>query len=163
MRELQAALPPGIQSQRDGPYLVTNVERLTDWLGDALPTRPQMALCRCGRSATKPFCDGTHAEIGFDSAKDPARVPDRRETHVGQQLTILDNRGICHRVLQRSPGDGLSRGPRALRRQRRMDELIRAVRDCPRVRSATSTATRPAQVDHGTRAGHRGHKDGLIA
>jgi CDGSH-type Zn-finger protein/truncated hemoglobin YjbI len=155
VRELQAALPPGIQSQRDGPYLVTNVERLTDWLGDALPTRPQMALCRCGRSATKPFCDGTHAEIGFDSAKDPARVPDRRDTYVGQQVTILDNRGICQHSGFCS--DRLATAFRAGREPfvapsgGRMDELIRAVRDCPSgaLSYAVDGHEARAQVDHG--------------
>ena len=95
LKGIQAELPCQIQSQADGPYLVTNVENLTNWLGQRLPTRPQMALCRCGQSAIKPLCDGTHAEIGFTAEKDPKRVPDRRDTYVGQQVTILDNRGIC--------------------------------------------------------------------
>ena len=56
---------------------------------------PQLALCRCGASAIKPFCDGTHATSGFTGAKDPNRVPDQRDTYPGQQVTIFDNRGIC--------------------------------------------------------------------
>ena len=42
---------------------------------------PQVALCRCGESATKPFCDGAHARIDFTDAKDPKREPDRRDTY----------------------------------------------------------------------------------
>lgn len=95
LRELEAQLPAEIQSQTNGPYLVTNVENLTNWLGERLATRPQMALCRCGRSQLKPFCAGTHAEIGFVAEKDLKRVPDRRDTYVGQQVTVMDNRGIC--------------------------------------------------------------------
>jgi len=95
LREIQAHLPRGIQSQANGPYLVTNAENFTNWLGESLPTRPQMALCRCGQSAIKPFCDGTHAEIGFTAEKDKKRVTDQRDTYVGQQVTILDNRGTC--------------------------------------------------------------------
>jgi CDGSH-type Zn-finger protein/truncated hemoglobin YjbI/ferredoxin len=135
LREIQAGLPSGIQSQANGPYLVTNAEALTNWLGEQLPTRPQMALCRCGGSSIKPFCDGTHSEIGFTSEKDPERVPDRREKFVGQQVTILDNRGTCQHAgyctdrlatvfrLDSEPFVAPSGG--------RMDEIIRAVRDCP--------------------------------
>ena len=56
---------------------------------------PQLALCRCGESAVKPACDGTCHANGFSDAKDPARVPDHRDTYPGQQVTVFDNRGIC--------------------------------------------------------------------
>ena len=46
-------------------------------------------------SGDKPFCDGSHARTGFSGAKDPKRVPDRRDTYPGTQVTIFDNRGIC--------------------------------------------------------------------
>src|ERR1700756_158076 len=52
---VQSELSPAIQVQSDGPYLVTNAGRLPDWLGEPLPARPQMALCRCGASQNKPF------------------------------------------------------------------------------------------------------------
>jgi CDGSH-type Zn-finger protein/truncated hemoglobin YjbI len=91
----QAGLERQVQSSLHGPYLATNVEGLTTWLGEPIPARPQMALCRCGESASKPYCDGTHARIDFIGAKDPKRVPDRRDTHLGPELTVFDNRGIC--------------------------------------------------------------------
>jgi CDGSH-type Zn-finger protein/truncated hemoglobin YjbI len=132
---LQSNLPPQIQVAHNGPYLVTNAANLSDWLGQVLPVRPQMALCRCGGSRIKPLCDGTHARTGFTDAKDPGRVPDRRDTYVGQQVTILDNRGTCQHSgfctdrlatvfhLRDEPFVTPSGG--------RMDEIIRAVRDCP--------------------------------
>ena len=49
--------------------------------GDRHPAAPQLALCRCGASAVKPACDGTCHSNGFSDAKDPARVPDRRDTY----------------------------------------------------------------------------------
>lgn len=92
---LQADLPAAIQVSLDGPYLVTNATAVYTHLGERIETRPQMALCRCGGSAMKPWCDGTHARIGFTGAKDPRRVADRRDSYPGQQVTVLDNRGIC--------------------------------------------------------------------
>jgi len=80
---------------RNGPYLVRNVRHLENSLGEVLPTRPEMALCRCGGSANKPFCDGTHARNGFSSQKLPGRVADRRDDYVREELTVHDNRGIC--------------------------------------------------------------------
>ncbi len=50
----------------DGPYLVSGPVRLTAPVGREIPHPDQMALCRCGHSGDKPFCDGTHATIDFD-------------------------------------------------------------------------------------------------
>jgi CDGSH-type Zn-finger protein/truncated hemoglobin YjbI len=135
LRELMAAAPVQIQSQHNGPYLVANVQRLTDWLGEELCAPPQIALCRCGQSASKPFCDGSHADSGFTAAKDPNRVQDRRDTFVGQQVTILDNRGICQHsgycTERLATAFRAGEEPFVAPSGGRMDELIRAVRDCP--------------------------------
>jgi CDGSH-type Zn-finger protein/truncated hemoglobin YjbI len=135
LRELQKGLPATAQASRNGPYLVTNVPRVLTHLGEELPAPPQLALCRCGGSARKPSCDGSCASNGFTDGKDPNRVPDRRDTYPGRQVTIFDNRGLCQhsgfctdqlatvfRAGQEpfvAPGGG------------RMDEIIMAVRDCP--------------------------------
>jgi CDGSH iron-sulfur domain-containing protein 3 len=50
----------------NGPYLISGPIRLTDVDGREIPHPAQMALCRCGHSGNKPFCDGTHATIDFD-------------------------------------------------------------------------------------------------
>jgi CDGSH-type Zn-finger protein/truncated hemoglobin YjbI/ferredoxin len=94
-----------------------------------------MALCRCGSSAIKPLCDGACATIGFSGAKDPERVPDRLDTHVGQQVTILDNRGTCQHsgfcTDRLSTVFRTNEEPFVAPSGGRMDEIIRAVRDCP--------------------------------
>ena len=51
----------------NGPYWVTDLTRFTNRTGP-IRIRPSMALCRCGASADKPFCDGAHVRIGFSSA-----------------------------------------------------------------------------------------------
>lgn len=86
---------PTIEPELNGPYLVTNVTSLSNSRGDPIDARPQMALCRCGGSGNKPFCDGTHARIGFQSRKLDGRTPDHRDTYAGADVTIYDNRGIC--------------------------------------------------------------------
>jgi CDGSH-type Zn-finger protein/truncated hemoglobin YjbI len=132
---LQSGLSAGIQVAANGPYLVTNAQRVLDGLGVEIATTPQAALCRCGKSGSKPFCDGAHARTGFSDAKDPDRVPDRRDTYVGQQVTVLDNRGICQHAgycTDRLNTVFHSKGePFVTPSGGRMDEIIRAVRDCP--------------------------------
>ena len=85
---------PNITPTPDGPYLVKGIENFANQKGP-IETKETMALCRCGGSANKPFCDGTHAKIGFSSAKLEGRVEDKRENYKGKKITIHDNRGIC--------------------------------------------------------------------
>jgi CDGSH-type Zn-finger protein len=52
----------------DGPLLVRGAVEIQDATGSTVPIqRRTVALCRCGVSAIKPFCDGTHKAIGFRS------------------------------------------------------------------------------------------------
>jgi CDGSH-type Zn-finger protein len=92
---IDAGTARAIRPELNGPYLVTTVDNLVNSRGEQLAARPRMALCRCGGSANKPFCDGTHARIGFTSARSPDRVADHRDTYVREELTVFDNRGIC--------------------------------------------------------------------
>jgi CDGSH-type Zn-finger protein len=67
----------------DGPLLVRGPLELVDGHGDAIPrTRATVALCRCGVSAVKPFCDGTHKLIGFRAPADasPGGVPGQSDS-----------------------------------------------------------------------------------
>jgi 3-phenylpropionate/trans-cinnamate dioxygenase ferredoxin subunit len=58
-----------IEIIKNGPYIVTGRVELKDADGNAYPEKERMALCRCGASTTKPFCDGTHSKIGFQAAE----------------------------------------------------------------------------------------------
>ena len=135
LREIMAELPRVIKTAHNGPYLATNVPNMCDYLGEQLTTLPQMALCRCGASESKPFCDGSHATSGFTDTKSDSRVPDRRDTYVGQQVTIFDNRGICQHsgfcTDRLSSVFHAGKEPFVAPSGGRMDEIIRAVRDCP--------------------------------
>jgi CDGSH-type Zn-finger protein len=54
-----------------GPYLVEGDVELVDVNGEKVDTsdKPRIALCRCGASVNKPFCDGAHSKIGFQAAE----------------------------------------------------------------------------------------------
>jgi CDGSH-type Zn-finger protein/truncated hemoglobin YjbI len=126
---------PTIGVAHDGPYLVMNVGTLTDHLGVGLPTTPLVALCRCGRSASKPFCDGSHVAALFSGEKNPKRLPDRRDTYHGQQIVIYDNRGLCAHsgfcTDRLASMFHAASEPFVTPSGGRLDEAIAAVRNCP--------------------------------
>jgi len=66
-----------IETIKNGPYIVKGEVELTDADGNKFPVEPRMALCRCGASTEKPFCDGTHSKIGFKAAE--KAVPESKE------------------------------------------------------------------------------------
>jgi CDGSH-type Zn-finger protein len=67
---------PSITPYRNGPYLVRGPVRLLDQNGNEIElTRRTVALCRCGKSRTRPFCDGTHKLVGFEAESSPASSP----------------------------------------------------------------------------------------
>ncbi len=78
----------------NGPLRVTGLERLETKDGP-VEIDADVALCRCGRSQNKPYCDGTHAKVGFDSKTSGGPNPDRRDDYRGKTITIHDNRAIC--------------------------------------------------------------------
>jgi CDGSH-type Zn-finger protein len=64
-----------IRMRPNGPFLVEGPFILNDSAGNAFPLnsdKPAIALCRCGHSANRPFCDGAHKTCGFESDE---RVP----------------------------------------------------------------------------------------
>jgi len=87
---------PTIECSQNGPLLVKGLTKLARFGdGTVYETKKVIALCRCGASKNKPYCDGAHAQIGFDGDKQDGRTEDRREDYAGTELTIHDNRGIC--------------------------------------------------------------------
>ena len=59
-----------IRIRPNGPFLVEGAVELTDSAGNAYPLspdKPAIALCRCGASKDRPFCDGSHRASGFEA------------------------------------------------------------------------------------------------
>lgn len=98
---------------KDGPYVVsggvplvkesivseggisTGYER-----GERYPHKDAYTLCRCGRTSTTPYCDGTHASIGFDGTETADRAPlsERCAVLEGPTLTLYDRKDLCARA-----------------------------------------------------------------
>ena len=102
-------IKPKILPLPNGPYYLINdmepkvVENLKNFKGEPLSTTVGIALCRCGKSNRKPFCDGTHSIIGFSSQNvnlnendtNKLTIKNKRRDYVGKEITIHDNRKIC--------------------------------------------------------------------
>src|SRR5919202_1797512 len=103
---------PKIMPLPNGPYYLLNdmkpkiVENLQNSKGEPLSTVTGVAICRCGASNNKPFCDGTHATIGFSSENKGTEkdgngeernkvIKDKRKDYAGEKITAHDNRRIC--------------------------------------------------------------------
>ncbi|MFC6929061.1 ferritin-like domain-containing protein [Actinomadura yumaensis] len=98
--------PQRIAVLPDGPYLVYGRvplrrkrkivsgggSALTWQTGEDLPTEDIYALCRCGHSRSKPFCDGTHARIGFDGTESADVRPYKELQHVHDGVNISAQR-----------------------------------------------------------------------
>ena len=85
---------PTIECKPNGPYLVKGLSDLRSSSGSSLPTQPVVALCRCGGSANKPFCDGTHQTNGFSGARlTPSSAVRTDFRALG--ISIHDNRMLC--------------------------------------------------------------------
>lgn len=125
---------PSITPAPDGPYIVKDLENFANQKGP-IETKKTIALCRCGGSANKPFCDGTHKKNGFSSAKLEGRVEDKRENYVGAKITIHDNRGICAHAGRCTDGlpkvFRLNQEPWIEPNAESPEEIIAVIRKCP--------------------------------
>jgi len=63
-------VPPddtSVQPRKNGPLFTRGAIRVVDMEGNVIREDTRVAFCRCGQSANKPFCDGTHRAIGFQA------------------------------------------------------------------------------------------------
>jgi uncharacterized Fe-S cluster protein YjdI len=65
--EEQPDMPTTIEPRPNGPLYVRGAIRIVDRRGEVLGEETRVALCRCGASANKPFCDNSHLRINFRS------------------------------------------------------------------------------------------------
>jgi CDGSH-type Zn-finger protein len=107
---------------KNGPYLVSGNLPLKKeiivsdkdgesvaWCdGEKYPDRDRYALCRCGKSGSKPFCDGAHEDVGFDGNEMAAAVPYNKQAAAfdGPELVLTDAQNLCAVTRFCHPGGG---------------------------------------------------------
>jgi len=100
-----------VQVTKDGPYLVSGEVPLSrqtiganaagesvKWIeGETLPAQKSYALCRCGHSAKKPFCDGSHTKAAFDGTETASRESYHQQAKVmrGPAMSLTDAEALC--------------------------------------------------------------------
>jgi len=97
-----------ITLRENGPLVVSAPPDLRDPVGAEIETGAVAALCRCGRSKNKPFCDGSHKAAGFTSAPDHSSirnseiqytgVVEGREVTVSYTPVLCSHAGECSRL-----------------------------------------------------------------
>jgi CDGSH-type Zn-finger protein len=96
---------------KDGPYMVSGTVPLAkqtivsdaagdsqEWReGEPLSAQASYALCRCGHSKSKPFCDGTHTKVRFDGTETASREPYLKQAQLseGPALSLTDAEALC--------------------------------------------------------------------
>lgn len=86
---------PTIEERENGPLVVKNVTRMTGPDGEEIEVKEVMALCRCGGSGNKPFCDGSHKTNGFQSRGGEPAGKDKQLSYAGAEVTVVFNPRIC--------------------------------------------------------------------
>jgi CDGSH-type Zn-finger protein len=100
-----------VQVTENGPYMVSgnlpmrrqsigtnSAGESVKWVeGEAFAAQKSYALCRCGHSGKKPFCDGSHAKVGFDGTETASREPYQSQAKVmrGPEMSLTDAEALC--------------------------------------------------------------------
>jgi CDGSH-type Zn-finger protein len=139
--------PPHVVVAKDGPYLVTGripLSRQTigtdseggseTWIeSEAFEVRESYALCRCGHSKTKPFCDGTHGKIGFDGSETASHESFANQAEVidGPEMQLLDAEKLCAFARFCDPNGKVWNQVNQTDSRSVRDQFVRQVGNCP--------------------------------
>jgi CDGSH-type Zn-finger protein len=130
----------------DGPYRVSGSVPLaimiveTNAAGESVawgkgrefPVGEVVALCRCGESADKPFCDGAHARSGFDGTETASRKPFLEQALVidGPAMQLADAEALCAFVRFCDPNGRIWNQVEHSNDPNTRDHLVRQAGDC---------------------------------
>ena len=136
-----------VQITKDGPYVVSGDLPLgkvvigTNTNGESVkwerereyPLQSKYALCRCGRSANKPFCDGTHAKHGFDGTETASRETylDQAKTVRGPAMSLTDVESLCAFARFCDPNGQVWNLVNQTDKSTAREDFVRQTCDCP--------------------------------
>ncbi len=124
-----------IEVTKNGPLIVKNLDNLRNSKNEQIKTKLTIALCRCGHSTNKPYCDGTHTTIKFSGERETDKPLDRERAYVGDEITIHDNRAICSHatncVSELSSVFSLGKRPWINASGAEVDSIINTIKGCP--------------------------------
>ncbi len=75
----------------DGPLVAEGLDKLDNSKGDELGIKEKVALCRCGASGNKPYCDGSHKRIAFSSKVEKDKPGALSIDDGGNEIKVLKN------------------------------------------------------------------------
>lgn len=130
---------PRITLIEDGPLIVDDLASLRDGDGNAIQASEKMALCRCGLSAKKPFCDGSHKAAGFSSTSDTANIRNTPISYSGEvegtQVSVHYTPVLCSHAAECVKASQAifdpTRKPWVAPEQGKMSDLLAAMSNCP--------------------------------
>jgi len=138
---------PQVVVSKNGPYLVSGAIPLAkqtivaDEEGESeswkesrpFPTQESYALCRCGHSNNKPFCDGTHKKIGFDGTEVASREPYRAQAQQldGPVYSLTDAEVLCAGARFCDPNSQVWNQVERTDDAKVRETFIRQVNNCP--------------------------------
>ncbi len=132
---------------KNGPYIVSgNVPMAKQtiganakgesekWVkGEEYPAQEKFALCRCGKSNSKPYCDGTHAKAHFDGSETAARSPYKMQAEVldGPTMQLTDAESLCAFARFCDPHGQVWNQVEHTDEAKVREHFVRQVGDCP--------------------------------
>ena len=126
---------PSIVFTRYTPMLAVDVESLRSEDGKEYPLEQVTALCRCGKSKNKPYCDGSHNEKGLNEIKSEKRKPDLTRDYTGKDIIIHFNLGVCSHngacVRGLPEVFNVRRKPWIMADNAPVEEIIETIKKCP--------------------------------
>jgi CDGSH-type Zn-finger protein len=132
---------------KNGPYLVSGELPLAKeiigigsdaepekWIkAESYPRQENYALCRCGQSKNKPFCDGTHAKVNFDGTETASREKYLEQAHKieGPVMDLTDAQDLCAAARFCHSGGGTWKLTEQSNNAKAKDLAVREACNCP--------------------------------